>query len=42
MTAMGNAEQSKKAFSTLLWGALGVIVILASYGIVDFVLHSFK
>ncbi len=42
MTAMGNAEQSKKAFSTLLWGILGVIVILASYGIVDFVLHSFK
>jgi hypothetical protein len=41
MTAMGNAEQTSKALSTILWGSLGVIVILASYSIVGFVLSSF-
>lgn len=41
MTAMGSGEQTKQAFSTLLWGALGVIVILASYAILDFVLRAF-
>lgn len=42
MTAMGNAERTKKAFSTLVWGVLGIVVILASYAIVDFVMKSFK
>ncbi len=41
MTAMGNADRSQKAFSTLLWGTLGIIVILAGYAIVDFVFNSF-
>lgn len=40
MTSMGSADKIQKALSTLLWGALGVIVILASYSIVSFVLEN--
>ena len=42
MTSMGNGEQSKKAISTIVWGALGVFVIFASYTIITFVLEAFR
>lgn len=37
MTSAGNAEKTKKAMDIILWSSLGVIVILASYAIVNFV-----
>lgn len=40
MTSMGSSEKIQKALSTIVWGALGVIVILASYSIVGFVLEN--
>lgn len=40
MSARGNSEKVSKATKTLMWGALGVIVILSSYAIIDFVLDS--
>ncbi|MBI2990023.1 MAG: hypothetical protein HYY51_02415 [Candidatus Magasanikbacteria bacterium] len=33
MTSGGSAEDTKKAWNILIWGALGVIVILASYAL---------
>jgi hypothetical protein len=40
MTSMGSSDKIQKSLSTLVWGALGVIVILASYSIVSFVLEN--
>ena len=42
MTARGNAEQMAKAAKTLAWSALGVVVILASYGIVKFIFGAIE
>ncbi|MBD3311355.1 MAG: hypothetical protein GF349_02560 [Candidatus Magasanikbacteria bacterium] len=42
MTARGNAQRVDKAINTLVWSALGVVVILASYAIVDFVFEAFR
>lgn len=42
MTASGNAEREKKAMQILVWSSLGVIVILSSYAIVDFVFEAFR
>ena len=41
MTARGNADKTKQATKTILWGALGVIVILASFGLGEFILRAF-
>jgi hypothetical protein len=41
MTAAGNAEKEGKAKSLLVWGALGVMAILASYAIVNFIFDIF-
>jgi hypothetical protein len=41
MTARGNSEQEGKALKTLLWGGLGVGVILASYSLVTFLFEVF-
>jgi len=41
MTAAGKPDQVKKGFSVLVWGALGVMVIFASYAIVTFVFSAF-
>ncbi len=41
MTAAGNAEHQKKAINILLWSSMGIIVILASYVIVEFVFKAF-
>lgn len=42
MTSGGNAERAKKAVKIVLWSALGLVVVLASYAIVDFVFEAFK
>jgi hypothetical protein len=41
MTAAGHAEREDKALDVLLWAAIGVIVILSSYVLADFVLQAF-
>ncbi|MFZ2189306.1 MAG: pilin [Candidatus Magasanikiibacteriota bacterium] len=42
MMAMGNSESQKKAISTLTWASIGIIVILASFAIVQFLFKAFK
>lgn len=42
MTAAGNAERAGKAVKIMLWAALGVAVILASYALVDFVFEAVR
>ena len=37
MVAGGNAEQTTKAMKTMVWSAIGLIVILSSYSIVNFI-----
>jgi len=37
MVSAGNTEKTKKAMDIMLWAGLGVIVILSSYAIVNFV-----
>jgi hypothetical protein len=41
MTARGNAEKTALAIRTLAWSTLGIIVILSSYIIVQFVFEAF-
>jgi hypothetical protein len=41
MTSMGNADHVGKAKNLLIWGALGVLVILSSYAIVSFLFDVF-
>lgn len=40
MWARGNEEQSKKALKTIIAAIVGLIIVLASYAITDFVLNS--
>jgi len=40
MTASGNSERETKARHILIWGSLGLVVILASYALVKFVFES--
>ena len=40
MFARGNSEQTKKAMQLMLWTSAGVIVMLASYSILRFVLEA--
>lgn len=42
MTAMGNAEKTKKATQIIIWSSLGVLVILFSYALVNFVFEAFR
>ncbi len=42
MTSGGSAEKTKQAMDILLWSSLGIIVILASYGLVDYIFQAFK
>lgn len=42
MTAAGNSERTKKGTEILIWSALGVVVILASYALVDLVFDVFR
>ena len=41
MLAAGNSEQAKKAMTTMVWAALGLLAILASYSIITFILEVF-
>ena len=42
MTARGNSEQVTKAFDTMLYAAIGLALILASYGIATFVITKLQ
>lgn len=42
MTAGGNSDREGKSFETLFWAGMGVVVILASYALVDFVFEAFR
>lgn len=42
MLSAGNAERSKKGTQILIWAGLGVIVIFASYALVDLVFEIFR
>ncbi len=42
MLAAGNAEKSKKARDILIWAGLGIVVIFASYALVDLVFEIFR
>lgn len=41
MTTGGNSSKEEQAKDMMLWGAMGVIVILSSYIIVQFVFEAF-
>jgi hypothetical protein len=41
MMARGNGEKQKKALDTLLWAGLGIMVILSSYALINFILDAF-
>ena len=40
MVAGGNAQQTTKAMKTMVWSAIGLIVILSSYSIVNFIFSN--
>ena len=40
MTAAGNSEKVQKGKNILLWAIMGLIVIFASYALVDFVIYD--
>ncbi len=42
MTASGNAEKTKKGINIVVWSGLGLIVIVSSYALVDFILKVLK
>lgn len=42
MTARGNSESTQKARDTILWAGLGIVLIFASYALVDFVFEIFR
>jgi len=42
MTSGGNAERTKQGTQILVWSALGVIAIFASYALVDLVFDVFR
>lgn len=42
MTSSGNAEKIRQATDILVWSSLGIVVILASYGLVDYVFEAFR
>jgi hypothetical protein len=41
MTARGNSEQTGKAQRTVVWAALGIVLIFASYALVSFMFELF-
>jgi hypothetical protein len=42
MTAAGNAQREESARKVLVWTTIGIMVILSSYVIVDFIFQGFK
>lgn len=41
MFSQGNGEKAKKATKVIIWSALGLIVIISSYAIINFILEAF-
>lgn len=42
MTSLGNSERVKLGRDTLVWAALGLVVVFASFAIVNLILNAFK
>lgn len=42
MVAQGNSEREKKAMGILVWTSLGLVAVLASYGIVRFIFEAIE
>jgi len=42
MTAGGNAEKGAKAMQIFIWSSLGIVLIFASYAVVDIVFEAFR
>lgn len=42
MTSRGNTQLADKAKKMITWGALGVIVVLTSYAVVNFIFEAFR
>jgi len=40
MTAMGNADKVKKGRDTMIWAALGLVIIFTAYALITFVLTN--
>jgi hypothetical protein len=40
MTAMGNADKVKKGRETMIWAALGLVIIFTAYALITFVLTN--
>ncbi len=40
MTAAGNSDRERKALDIMLWSGLGIIVILSSYAVVQFIVQN--
>ena len=42
MTSSGNQEKVKKGRDTIVWSAIGLIIVFASYGLVRFLILNVK
>ena len=42
MTSAGNAQRIEKGRETLTWAAIGLVVIFASYALVNLILKAFE
>lgn len=42
MTSLGNSERVKLGRDTLIWASLGLVVVFASFAIVNLILSAFK
>ncbi len=42
MLARGEADKQREGFDTLVWGSLGIAVMLASYALVNYVFEAFR
>jgi uncharacterized membrane protein YjfL (UPF0719 family) len=42
MTSGGSAEKVKKGREILMWSAIGLVIIFASYGLVRFLILNIK
>ncbi|MFA6588433.1 MAG: hypothetical protein WCT08_05185 [Patescibacteria group bacterium] len=40
LTSGGNADMIKKAKSTIIWAALGIVIIISSWQILSFILNT--
>lgn len=42
MLARGDSDMQRKGFDTLVWGALGIAVMLSSYALADYIFEAFR